>query len=124
MPNATVGLGVLLILLGLFAFFGSGQESVTALIPAFFGLPLLILGLLARARDAWRKHAMHAAAAIALLGLLGTITGVPKLLTLLGGGEVARPTAAVVQSVMALLCAIFVALAVRSFMAARRARSA
>ena len=122
MPAATLGLGVLLILLGLVAFFASGQESVTALIPTFFGLPLLILGLLARAREGWRKHAMHAAAAIALLGLLGTITGIPKLLTLLGGGEVARPTAAVVQSVMALLCAIFVVLAVRSFIAARRAR--
>ena len=47
MTNVTIGLGVVLLALGLGSYFGSGRTSVTALIPAFFGLPLLALGWLA-----------------------------------------------------------------------------
>ncbi len=47
MANVTIGLGIVLLALGLGSYFGSGRTSVTALIPAFFGLPLLVLGWLA-----------------------------------------------------------------------------
>jgi hypothetical protein len=46
------------------------------------------------------------------------------LVTLLSGGEVARPKAAVSQSITAAVCAAFVALCVNSFLAARRRRKA
>ena len=60
MPKITIGLGILLILLGLGGYFGTDAKSFTALIPAFVGVPLLLLGCLAL-KDNLRKHAMHAA---------------------------------------------------------------
>ena len=123
MARTAMTFGVLLILLGLIAYLGTGQESVTALIPAFFGVPLLLLGWLART-ESRRKHALHAAAVLAALGLAGSVRGLPQAWQLMSGDAVARPVAVVVQAVMALLCLIFVVLAVRSFVAARRARSA
>lgn len=122
MPRTTVALGILLILLGLAAYFGTGRSSPTALIPAFFGLPLLVLGFLGH-KDHLRKHSMHVAAALALIGFLGTVSGLYEAFVLLGGGAVERPAATVVQALMALLCAIFIALSIRSFVLARRSRS-
>src|SRR5687767_4628519 len=99
-------------------------RSMTAMIPAFFGLPLLVLGLVAQAKPESRKHTMHAAAALGTLGFLGTVPGVFKALKWMGGTVPARPAAVQVQVVMCVLCAVFVALCVRSFIAARRAREA
>jgi hypothetical protein len=123
MPLITLGYGLILIALGVGGYFMSGGVSMTALIPAFFGLPLAILGLVARKPGA-RKHAMHVAAVLALLGFGGSFPGLLKLFTLLSGGEVARPAAVYAQSVMAVLSAIFLVLCIRSFIAARKARQA
>ena len=54
------------------------------------------------------------------LHLLFGLMGLPALLS---GSEVERPAAVVSQSIMAILMAVFVGLCVRSFIAARRARS-
>lgn len=123
MSSYAILFSILLLLLGLGSYFGTGQTSVTALIPAFFGLPLLLTGLLGR-KEKLRQHAMHAAALLALLGLLGTVGGIFKLFVLLGGGTVERPAAALVQTLMALLCAVFLGLCIRSFIDARRRRAA
>lgn len=130
MAKITIGLGVLLISIGLYAYLvlaapaGDGAEaggrSLTALIPAFLGLPLAVLGAVAL-RPGARKHAMHAAAMVGLLGLMGTVPGLLKLPALLSGGELDRPSAVAVQSIVAGLCAVFLVLCVRSFIAARRA---
>ena len=50
--------------------------------------------------------------------------GIPKLLKLLSGEAIERPEAAWGRTIMALLCVVFVVLAVRSFIQARRAREA
>lgn len=121
MPTITIVYGLLLTLLGLGGYFGSGGASITAMIPAFFGLPLLILGFLAR-NERFLKHAMHGAAMLALLGLLGSARGTLKLPTLLAGGQLERPQAVIAQSVMAILSLIFLVLCIRSFIQARRAR--
>ena len=120
MRTVTITYGVLLIALGVGAWLGFGRSSMTALIPAFFGLPITILGVLA-ARENLRKHVMHAAAAIATLGFLGSVPGLVKIIQSLGGAELARPGATAVQAVMAVLSLVFVILCVRSFIAARRA---
>ena len=117
MAKLTIGLGVVPIALGVGGYFGTGRESWTALIPAGFGLPLLILGFVAL-QDARRKHAMHAAVALGVLGFGGTVGG---LYTLLTGGEVERPVAVAVKATMALLCLVYVVLCVGSFITARRA---
>jgi uncharacterized membrane protein HdeD (DUF308 family) len=124
MAKVTIGLGLILILLGLGAYFSATgpNPSKTALIPAFFGIPVLVLGVLAL-KENLRKHAMHAAAALGVLGFLGTASALLKLVTLASGGEVDRPRAVAIQAVMALLCAAFVALCVRSFVNARRRRT-
>ncbi|MCH8342584.1 MAG: hypothetical protein IH983_01205 [Planctomycetes bacterium] len=119
----TIGLGLVLIALGLGGYFGTGRESPTALIPAFFGLPLLLLGFLAL-KEHMRRHAMHVAGVIALLGFAGTVSGLMKLPVLLTGGQLDRPTAVAVQAVMAIVCFVFVLLCIRSFIKARRAGTA
>jgi hypothetical protein len=119
MPYVTIVLGSLLIAIGVGFYFGTGATSVTALIPAFLGVPIEIAGAMAL-REGWRKHAMHAAVLLALLGFLGSARGLLQLPALLTGAELARPAAIVAQSLTALLCLFFVALAVRSFVQARR----
>src|SRR5262245_61949292 len=71
MPNVTIGFGAVLCAIGLFGYFGSASDntSPTALIPLGFGVVLIICGLIARSPGA-RKHAMHAAAAVSLVGCI------------------------------------------------------
>jgi len=121
MVKTTIGYGTVLIVVGLVGYFGTGQASVTALIPAFLGLLLLILGIAGRWENL-HKNVMHIAVAIALLGFLGTVGGLVKLFTLLSGGEVTRPTAIVIQSIMAVMCGSYVGFGVKSFADARRRR--
>jgi hypothetical protein len=119
-----MGLGAVLILLGLGGYVSTGREHPTALIPAYFGAAFFALGWLGR-NDRLRKHVMHAAAALALIGfLVPGIMAVPKLVKLASGNEVERPRAVVLQAVMAVLCGVFVGLCVRSFITARKARLA
>jgi drug/metabolite transporter (DMT)-like permease len=120
-PTLTIVFGALLIGLGVGGYFMTGQQSITALIPAFAGALFLILGVIAQKPGA-RKHAMHAAAALAVLGFLGTVPGLIKFFRMLAGEEMARPAAVRSQAIMAVLCVVFVILCVRSFIAARRAR--
>jgi hypothetical protein len=122
-PKSAIIIGILLILLGVVSFLASGGQSLTALIPAAFGLVLTALGLLARKETA-RKHAMHAAAAVGLIAILGSASGFFKLFSLLNGNEVLRPAAVVAQSIMFALSALFVGLAVNSFIKARKNRQA
>ncbi len=119
LANKTIATGVALIVLGLAGYFGAGAASLTALIPAAFGVVLAALGAIAR-NDGRRKLAMHVAVVVALAGFLGSVSGLLKLPRLVSGNEVARPLAVVAQSVMALLTAYFVALCVKSFIDARR----
>lgn len=123
MARITIVFGVLLVLLGACAFVILGHHPHT-LIPAAFGLLLVVFGLLANTPDSKRRMLfMHIAVTVGLLGFLGTIPGIIGTIQLLSGQTVARPDAAKVQAIMGTLCFIFVALCVRSFIAARRARS-
>ena len=123
MANTTIGFGVAFIVLGLGGYFASGMASPTALIPAAFGVVFCILGILAR-DDRKRKHAMHAAALVGLLAVLGSGRGLTKIGPLLAGQPVERPAAVIAQSIMALLGIVFVALCIKSFRDARRSRAA
>ena len=119
----TIILGAFLSVLGVVGFVATGSEHFTALIPTGFGIVFVILGVLAR-QDTLRKHVMHAAAVLSLIGFAATVRGVPNLVHFLAGGEVERPAATVSQSLMALACLAHLALCVRSFIAARRQRRA
>ncbi|MFO7526583.1 MAG: hypothetical protein R6W68_14110, partial [Ignavibacteriaceae bacterium] len=90
-----------------------------ALIPAFLGLPMLILGWIAQ-NEKYLKHAMHGAAVLALLGFGGTVGGLIKFFRMIGGEQFERGSAITVQAIMALLCLIFLIFAVRSFIDTRK----
>ena len=111
--------GVSLIFLGVIPYFATGMESLTALIPSAFGLVFLGLGIAAR-KESIYKHVMHGAATLALLGLGGSFGGLLDIFTMIGGGSVERPNAAIAQSIMALFCIVFLAAAIRSFINARK----
>lgn len=121
MAATTIRFAYMFIVLGIVAYVGSGAESVTALIPTFFGIILLALGMMSR-KESMRKHAMHAAAALGVIGFVATAKGLITALSMIGGAEVGRPAAVITQAIMAVLCAIYVWLAVKSFIDARKAR--
>lgn len=122
MATTTIGFGVVLIILGVGGYILSDMVSPTALIPAAFGLLLVVFGVLAR-NDKRRKLAMHIAVTVGLLGFLGTVSGLIDLPTLISGGTVARPGAVISKSIMAALMAVYVAMCVKSFIDARRSRA-
>ena len=119
MSQLSIVVGIVLILLGLASYFGTGRESVTALIPAFFGAPILIAGLVGL-KHAYRKHAMHFAALIALLGLFGSLERPVRKLA--SGAELEWSAPLISQVSMAVLCGVFLFFAVKSFVDARRRR--
>ena len=84
---------------------------------ALFGLPLLGLGYVARS-EAMRKHAMHAAATVALVGCGGALF---SLMRASDGPRVLMATLS--QALMVILTAVFVGLCVKSFIDVRRART-
>jgi len=122
MAKISIAFSIILIVLGLVSYFGISNESITALIPTFLGVPVLILGFLSLS-EKYLKHSMHAAAVLMLLGFGGTIGGLIKFFRMIAGETFERPSAIVVQAIMALLCLIFLVLAVKSFIDARRGKS-
>lgn len=121
MAKLTIVYGIIFIVMGLYGYFGISSESITALIPAFFGIPMLILGWLAL-NEKYLKHAMHGAAVLTLLGFAGTVSGLIKFFKMLSGVELERPAAVTVQAIMSVLCLVFLVLAVKSFIDARKNR--
>jgi hypothetical protein len=149
-PINAILFGAALIAVGVYGFVASGSTHPTALIPAAIGAVLAILGGIALSGGAARKHAMHVAAAVGLLGFAGTVPGVitlVKMMTTSEQDEVRENTsqgttpkevrdqsaqsntgtkflAAISKTATAALCLIFVGFCVKSFIDARRARQA
>lgn len=118
MPATAILFGRLLVLLGIIGYgYGiySGAASFTALIPSIFGILLMVLGHIASSKESLRKHIMHVAVVI---GLLGFLLPAGRILSTLGNFTLSF--AAVMLIVMAVLCGTFVALCVKSFIDARR----
>lgn len=118
MPSTTIIFGVLLILLGIIGYvYGmmNGNASVTALIPSFFGLLIAILGFFALTSEKLRKHLMHVAMLVALVGFI-----VPAWRVLSRIGEISLSAAIVSQILMSVICLVLVILGVKSFIDARR----
>jgi uncharacterized membrane protein len=114
----TMVTGLILIGIALGGYVPTG--ALTALIPAAFGILLLALGALARRSDL-RMHAMHGAV---LIGLFGFLAAGYRVVNTALSGTIALPLAFAMQICMAATCGVFVALCVKSFIDARRARKA
>lgn len=132
MPAITIILGMMLLLVGVGSYGwamvdaarNGGYASPTALIPAVFGVILLVLGGVATSVKL-RKHAMHAAVGIALIGFLAVastlgIRNYTNISNLFTGKPVANPIALGSQIFMAVVCLLLVILGVNSFIQARR----
>ncbi|HXG34141.1 MAG TPA: hypothetical protein VNJ11_12300 [Bryobacteraceae bacterium] len=122
LAGKTIAIGIGLIVVGVAGYAAASGSSPTALIPAAFGAALVVLGWLAY-EDRRRRTAMHIAAAVGLLGFLGSVRGLLGIRDLVTGAPVERPLAVISQSLMAVLTGVFVTLCVKSFIDARRPRS-
>ena len=72
-PRIAIIQGSILSSWGALAYFVQSADppSVTALIPAFMGFPMIILGVLSEINDANRHHYMHASMILALVMAIG-----------------------------------------------------
>lgn len=119
MPVNAIIFGVILIVIGGVGYVHgmmNEKASITALIPAFFGIVLAGLGAAASASEGMRKHIMHVAVTVALLGFILTAGRLVSKI-----GELSMSAAVVSQIAMAAICLIYVVLSIRSFIAARQA---
>lgn len=117
MPRVTMLFALALIVTGVGFYLGSGQASVTALIPAFIGVAFLICAVIAGRGPNARKHAMHVVAVLSLVSLAFTYKGVTGLL----GGDTSAPTWG--RLITFVLCLVLLVLCINSFVQARRARA-
>lgn len=120
MSKLSIYIGILLIILGIASYILTGAASATALIPAFFGIAFVIIGMIGDRKESMRKHMMHAALLLAVLGVFGSFGGLMNVLRVLGGTELSRPAASYAQALMALICIFFIVAGVRSFIEARK----
>ncbi len=125
MAAPTLITSLLLIVIGVVSYTNGtpgddGKVSPTALIPAFFGAVIGICGVLS-INDKFRKHAMHFAAMVGLLGAVGGFMPLIRQYKNTGSFDPSKPSA-IAGELMILVCLVFVGLCVRSFIAARKAR--
>ena len=113
MNKLTSGFGLVLVAIGVVAYFVTGGESVTALIPAFIGVPVLLTGRL-MARPGTRTLGLYLAAALALLTAYGTLRGVAGLLE----GDLSSSTT--ISTALLLMSAGYLLVVAREMFAGRR----
>ncbi len=118
MVRVTIIFGVLLIALGLGDYYVTDAKRWTELIPAALGLTMVVLGVVSL-KESVRKNAMHAAVLLGLVGFAFYVRSIQEL-----AQEILKRPDLVAQSIMALLCGTYIVMAVKSFLDARRSRSA
>lgn len=121
MARMSQTVGLLLMVLGIAGYVMTDMASPTALIPAAFGIVISMLGYYGR-HEGNRKTAMHLAMGVAMVGMLGSISGFAALPALFSGGDVARPAAAISRILMAVVLLVYLAAGIKSFRAARAQR--
>ncbi len=119
MIKPTFTVGIALIVLGVMGYFASEMASPTALIPSALGLLMFLSGLIGIAEKR-RALGMHLAAIFALIGLIGAAMRLPKSVHSLSNPETSFPLAFACQAMMGLACALYLYLALHSFLQARR----
>lgn len=125
MAKLTMVFGLILVLLGGGVYLSVGERAPTSLIPAAFGVLLLVLGALANTENVrQRKIVMHIAVVIGLLGFVFPFArSLPRLIEAAKGQAILRPLAVEEQMAMAIVCLVYTVLCVRWFIAARRLRA-
>ncbi len=124
MARLTIFFGIVLILLGVLTYMGTGSKAPTSLIPVAFGVLLAIFGALARTLDMKKRMLwMHTAVAVGLLGFALTIgRGPASFIRMQMGTQFARPIAVYETTAMCVLLFAYVLFCVQWFVSRRRAR--
>jgi len=118
MPIVGIMQGFFLVVLGIiFYLFPEDKSSVTALIPSFIGLGLLIPGYLAYTNENMKMHAMHVAVLVSLIGTVGGAMGIQDAIA----GDWSRPTIA--RMILLLTCGEYMIFSIMSFRQARVKRA-
>ena len=118
-PRIAILNGAILTVWGAISYFMQSADppSITALIPAFMGFPMLTLGMLSEKNTKNRHHYMHASMALALVMTIGgarIVTGYSDMSTL-----------AIISHLLLLQVGIsFIIVGVKSFRHARLQREA
>lgn len=123
MGKLAIVFGAVLAVIGATGYQLTGSIHPTALIPLWIGLLLAICGILALKPER-RMLFMHIAVTVGLLGFLGTIPSVVEIAKMAMGKVLPHPIASEEKFATCVICLIFVAMCVRSFIQARRARTA
>lgn len=113
--------GALLVATGVIAYIVTDFVSVTALIPAFVGVLLLIAALVGRRSVKAAEYAIYTSLVIALLGALGSLMNVVKIGDLIDG-TAERPGAIITSLIMFVLLVVYLVAGVRFVVKARTAR--
>jgi hypothetical protein len=124
MPSFTVRVGLLLVIFGAVSYVTSGGVSLTAFIPSIIGAVLVLCGAVAVRSPGWRPHAMHVAALVALVGVMGTASALLQVPAMLAGEGVGRRPAVVARASMAVILLVYLGFSIRSFAQARLMRKA
>jgi hypothetical protein len=117
MVRFTTALGVALVILGVGAYVLTSAVSITALIPAFVGVPLLACAAVARSARR-RRPALAVALAVALLGALGSAMNAIKIGEAIAG-TAQRPSAVWVSTIMFVLLVGYLVVGVRAVLTSR-----
>jgi hypothetical protein len=122
MAKLTMVFGALLVAISICFWLSMGMAQTAALHPAGIGVLLILSGVLANTENAKRRMLwMHIAVTLGLIGFL--TTGIRAAIELSHGlASIVNRAAFYERILIALVCLIFVALCVRSFIAARRSR--
>jgi hypothetical protein len=102
----SIVLGVALVVLGAGAYVLSDFASITALIPALFGVLIAILGVVGHRRTDRQRLAAYGIGLLAVLGALGSTRGIPDMIALVTGGAVESTLAVVSQGAMIVVCLV------------------
>lgn len=102
----SIVLGVALVVVGVGAYVLSDFASITALIPAIFGVLIAIMGVVGYRRTGRERLAAYGIGLLAVLGVLGSTRGIPDIVALVTGGAVESTIAAVSQGATIVVCLV------------------
>jgi len=117
-PRLTLLVGSALLIEGIGFYLGTGMSNMTSLIPAFFGIPLIAMSIMATRQPERSHHWMHIAV---VFGLLTFLRGGMAIKGFIDGDLTASTWA---QLIMMVMGGVYTFACIRSFTFARKAREA
>lgn len=119
MTKKTILYSLALMALGIYSYEATDRASVTALIPAFLGGVTFLCGLLSLS-PRFTRHSMHTTVLLALIGMIGSFSGIPATIGHFTGTPAEKPAAAFSKATMFVLCAGYFVLCFMWFLSNRK----